>query len=200
MNPDVVTYTTFLNILARSKDANKVIIADAILEKMEGQSKENPNMMPNNFTYDAILRTCAHPSTFDKQTLRRALILGVRTMSKFQESKSFQPTSYTFNLFFSVLNRLSSGEEKKKLFIQSFSDCCKQGLLDGKTFESLKRNTDESLLQMLFDTDSMDKLEFSDLPDSWKCNIRTKSVASASSLRFSERVVDNTGRRKLRQR
>ena len=195
-----MTYTTYLNILARSKHPSKVIIADEILEKMEGLSNENLNVMPNNFTYDAILRTCAHPSTFDRRTLRHALILGVRTMSKFQESDTFQPTSYSYNLFFSVINRLSTGKEKEKLLLQSFSDCCKQGLLDRKTFESLKRNTDKSLLQLLFENENIDKLDFSELPDRWKCNIRSKSVASASSLRFSERIVDNSGRRKLRQR
>jgi hypothetical protein len=167
---------------------------------MEDQSNGNLIVMPNNFTYDAILRTCAHPSSVDKQTLRRALILGVRTMSKFQDSDTVQPTSYSYNLFFSVLNRLSFGKEKEKLFLQSFTDCCKQGLLDEKTFESLKRNTDESLLRKLFDSENITNLTFSAVPDSWKCNIGTKSVASASSSRFSERIVDNTGRRKIRQR
>lgn len=166
---------------------------------MEKLSQSNPKVLPNNFTYDAILKTCATITSTDPQIVRHALKLAVSTMTKFQSSEKFQPTSYSYNIFFSVLEKLGHGEEKEKLFARSFSDCCKSGLLDEKTFDTLNKNIlFNRIMRNMIKGDASIALKFSDAPQTWKSNTNKRNIASRSDQRFTERVTDDSGRRRLR--
>jgi hypothetical protein len=198
IQPDCVTYTTFLNILVRSKEPKKALIAESILKTME-KNPDDSKLRPNNFTYDAVLRICGSPSSNDRQQLRQYLILAVNTLTKAQKSQFVTPTPLTYGAFFLAIAKLSSGQEHAKLLEKSLSDCCEVGVIDTKVLEILIRTTPAPLLQKLLNVNKPpSQVNITDLPAEWSRNSK-QGLPTGASQRASVRVVHNTGRQRIRR-
>ena len=110
IKPYIITYTTFLNILARSTNSTKEAkIAETILNMLE--KSQDAKMVPNNYLFDAVIKNCAFlPSKANKQTKRHALVVAVTTLGKIQASKYVKPSALTYSAFFSAIAKLTSGK------------------------------------------------------------------------------------------
>lgn len=195
--PNVVTYTTFLNVLVRAKDQNKAKIAEAILNLMH--NGDNYNLHPNNFAYDAALRVCAHVNTNDRNRREHALMLAIKILIDVKNSDKVSPTSYTYSSFFSAIKNLApSSTEYSKLLEKAFPDCCEQGLLEQKTLSNLCRDAPLQLMSKLLDTNMHPReVRITDLPPGWSINSKKKNTENFNQ-RYTERSVHNTGRRRIR--
>lgn len=195
LQPDVVSYTSLMNIISRWNDPLKLDAAEQILDKMRKKK-----LKPNNFTYDAVLRTCIHLSSRDRQQQRKALILSVKTFSEIQDSPHIILTSYTYSLFFSALSKFSSRDEQRKLLTRSLQDCCEAGLLTESILDLLTKKFPSNLIQnILFPADASRELNLQNLPNEWSRNSNQK-LPSTSSQRRNERMQHHTGRRKITRR
>jgi len=199
MNPTAITYTSFLRILAKSRVPNKSVIAERIIENME----TNPNdhkLIPNNLTYDAVLKVCSSLPTSDPTLQRHALVLAVKTLTKMQQLPHIVPTSFTYYEFFTALSKLTKGEELLKLIERSFDDCIKAGVLDDKILRVLAQTTPKDFLQKLLKlntANNIHKVSINGLPQSWSCN--AKRSITMKSQRTNEQIIHNTGRSKIRR-
>ena len=194
IQPDIVTYTTFLNIIAKWKNINeKVGLAEQILDRILARK-----LQMNTFTYDAILRVCVYTNTSDPKVRRKALVLAVKTFSEMQESYQFSPTSYSYSLFFNVISKHSSGNEQEKLLSHSLKDCCEAGMLTESTLSHLKEKFPSSIINtILVPSDSVENVQLHHLPSEWSCNAnKVDSSISRTAMRKTNRTVHNTGRRK----
>lgn len=195
IQPDVVTYTTFLNIVSKYNNHRKIEISEQILEKMARR-----NLRPNNFTYDAVLRVCLFTNAKDYQITRKALILAVKTLSAIQESQLIIPTSYTYSLFFSILAKHSTGKEQEKLLHRTLNDCCKSGLLTDSILKQLKENFRPRLIGEIleFPIENISS-SIKNLPPEWSLNSSNK-LPSASSQRRAVQSQHHTGRTRIKRR
>ncbi len=195
IHPDVVTYTTFLNIA--SKFGNSSVKIDAV-EQVWAKLR---NKKPNNFFCDAILRVCIYTNTGDTQIRRKALVLSLKALTLIQESPQIVPTSYSYSLFFSALSKHSSGTEQHKLLNRTLQDCCKAGLLTDSILHQLMRSFDAQLIRRILlpnnTTDSKDILiSIKSLPREWSSNAKNE-LPSGASQRTTRRAQHNTGRKKI---
>lgn len=195
IHPDVVTYATFLNLVSKWKNPQKVDVAEQILEKMATKK-----IKPNNFAYDAAMRVCVQTYSRNQKIRRKALILGVKTLSTMQDSSHVIPTSYTYSLFFTLILKHSSGNEVKKLLTRSLQDCCKAGLLTNLILDQLKRKVPPSFLEkILFPEGDLKEICIQNLPQEWSQHSQRK-LPTALSQRKAARTQHDTGRRKIRKR
>lgn len=193
--PDVVTYTTFLNIVSKWKNNLKIDTAEEVLEKMMKRG-----IIPNNFTYDAVLRTCVMANPRARQVRRKALVLAVKTLNTMQQSSQIIPTSYTYSLFFSAISKLSDGNEQKKLLHHTFQDCCKEGLVTDSILDGLKQKFEPTLIKnILFPSGNVKEISIQNLPEDWSRHSHQK-LPTATSQRQTVRSQHHTGRRKVNRR
>jgi len=173
----------------------KVDTVEQILEKMKVKK-----LKPNNFTYDAVLRTCVQVQSRDRHQRRKALILSVKTLGEVQDSPHVTPTSYTYSLFFSSLSKFSSHEEQQRLLTRSLQDCCKAGLLNESILNLLRQKFPSQLIQsILSPSGTSNKMCIQNLPKEWSRNSHQK-LPSTTSQRQNERTQHHTGRRKITRR
>ena len=193
--PDVVTYTTFLNIVSRWRNNLKIDTAEQVLEKMAKRG-----ITPNNFTYDAVLRVCFNANPRDHKIKRKALVLAVKTLSIMQESSQIIPTSFTYSLFFSAISKLSEGNEQEKLLHRTVQDCCDEGLLTDSILDQLKRSFEPTLVRnILFPGGDTKEISIQNLPQDWSRHSQQK-LPTATSQRPTVRTQHHTGRRKVSRR
>ena len=200
VNPDVVTYTTYLNILAKSRHPDMIEEATRIVAAMEKKVLEgDKNIRPNNFTYDAILRICAVYQKRSHEMKRKTLILAVKTMTKFQDAAYIQPSSLSYLFFIRAVNRLSSGRERVNLLERSLQDCCQDGQLSDKIIDMLKQsNCREMLVSTLKYPGSIEKVNVKQLPKNWSRKAG-RGIPSQTSQRKRERLKHQHGRGRVKK-
>ncbi len=196
--PTTVTYTTFLNVLARARNEKKTLIAEAILHQMQS-TPGNTKAQANSFTYDAILRNCAHVNSKNSEVRSHAITLAQSVLKYFEEHSS-KITAQTYISYFTTISKCAQSEQLYfNLLEKAFHDCCRRGLLGQKALVLLCRQTPEAFMKKLLNTNVNDlrKLHVNDLPPEWSSN-STHRPQSGKDHRYTKRVTHNTGRQRIR--
>ena len=162
--PTASSYNGVIHAWSRSSQPNKAARAASLLHELEQlfELAGDEKLMPDDFTYTAVLNTCAHlPGKSDPRYRMEALRIALQTIQKV-EARHGLATSYMFYLALKTCYDNSQGSRQQtECAIVLFESCCRQGLVNKSILDILR------LCAPLF----YQKLP-SSLPSGWTMNAR----------------------------
>ena len=115
--PNVITYTSFLNVIAKSKSFLKAETAFKVLSEM----KKNA-IQPDIQTYDGVLMACAFSEPFDKPIREKAFQIALKVVKEIHSS-NMKASVETYCFFFQ--SAVALGHDKEVELVYKL--CCKAG-------------------------------------------------------------------------
>jgi hypothetical protein len=193
--PDVVTFSTVLNAIAKSKTVTKKAEkCSTLLQIMIDLHKKDGSqfMKPNVICYNTVLNACAFsasPGTSESER-RQALAVAVRTfnlMRQSGDSNIVDAVSYG-NMLKACANLLPPGDQRSAIASRLFASCCADGLVGGMCLDEIRRCMPPSLFLSLladcgYDTPQRQQrktysVTLVELPQKWTRNVASTDMAS----------------------
>ena len=193
--PDVVTFSTVLNAIAKSKTVTKKAEKCSTLLQIMINLHENDGsqfMKPNVICYNTVLNACAFsasPGTSESER-RQALAVAVRTfnlMRQSGDSNIVDAVSYG-NMLKACANLLPPGDQRSAIASRLFASCCADGLVGGMCLDEIRRCMPPSLFLSLLADCGYDTLQrqqrktysvtLVELPQKWTRNVASTDMAS----------------------
>ena len=193
IQPDVISFTTVLDVWAKSKEENKAAQAQAILHKMNEFYLQtgDASLRPNEVTYNAVLNACAFSAMASDEERKHALTVALRTFQEMQQSssessmksgqRSIKADSITYGTLLKCMANLIpvGNPSRTKMSCNLFEKCCAEGLVGEMAWNEFRRSVSKkTLVQTLSKSPKIDirnrsvaKIEVKDLPKDWTCNV-----------------------------
>lgn len=180
--PDIYSFTSVLNVLAKSKQQpDKALQARKLLDTLLQLSEQRQDLEPSNIAFNTVLNACAFSASFDEDTRRQALQIAVST---FAQLRSFtgkcRPDDITYgNLIKVIANLLHDNRTKRQqLALTVMRQCMEDGLVGDMVWQELPRCITQKALRNLLPTALQEKetpIELVDLPRKWRRNAKIKA-------------------------
>lgn len=181
IKPDVFSFSTCLDVWAKSKEPGKAEKAYVILQKMIEFHKTSGNakMKPNEVTYNTVFNACAFSAFTAEDEKKRALQIAVIAFNEMKSSDLVKPDAISYGMMIKcVANLVPQGKIRNKMASDLFDSCRKEGLVNGLVFDEIRRAVPGNILANLMAGTVMMKQrkpwslwELRDLPRSWKANV-----------------------------
>ena len=180
IEPDVYSFTSVLNAIAKSKEPDKADRAHTwllrLLERRRTSSTtKQPPIRLNQVPFNTVINACAFSAigTSDDQRAR-ALEISAQTLSDLREH-SLRPDAVTYyNMIKCVANLLASSRRRREdAIVELLESCAADGLVTGSIWIQVCKAVSPQRLQETFPR-LLSDLKYRDLPRSW-----TYSVPSA---------------------
>ena len=183
IQPDSFSFSTCLNIWAKSKEPGKAEKAYAILSKMEETYRltGKEQMRPNVITYNTVLNACAFSAYTPDDEKKKALSIAVNIFNEMRKSDLVHPDAVTYgNMLKCISNLVPKGEVRNKMAIDLFTKCREEGLVNGLVFDEIRRAVPTEVLSDILSAAMkrrrgkklFSEWELKDLPQSWKSNVQ----------------------------
>lgn len=206
IQPDVVSFTTVLDVWAKSKEANKAVQAQAILRKMSDfyQQTGDSSLRPNEMTYNSVLNACAFSAMADSEEQKQALKVALTT---FQELSSPQhkvkADSITYGTLLKCMaNLIPKGNPSRiKMSCDLFEKCCNEGLVGEMVWNEFRRAVSRKILiqtlknKLNASEKSVSTIQLRDLPSEWTCNVSEAKGYRSNKNRSKQKKNNNSKRR-----
>ncbi len=193
IQPDVISFTTVLDVWAKSKEENKAAQAQAILHKMNEFYVQtgDASLRPNAVTYNAVLNACAFSAMASDEERKEALKVALRTFQEMQQStlssikqgqgNVIRADSITYGTLLKCMaNLIPIGNPSRiKMSCNLFEKCCAEGLVGEMAWNEFRRSVSrKTLVDILSKSPKIDirnrsvaKIQMKDLPKDWTCNV-----------------------------
>lgn len=186
IEPDSFSFTTVLNIWAKSKEPFKAKQAWDILNKMlETYSLTgNENMKPNEVTYNTVLNACAFSAYTPNDEKKNALSIAMTLFDEMRKSDLVRPDSVSYgNMLKCITNLVPKGDIRNKMTIDVFKKCKDEGLVSGMVFDEVRTAVPVPVLTELLseaiklrrhggiEENLFSEWSLRDLPKKWKSNV-----------------------------
>jgi hypothetical protein len=183
--PDVYSFTTVLNTLAKSKEPNK---AQRAQEHLETMLKIHDKSAQNSFRltqapFNAVLNAAAFSALGTPQEEQRnAIKTAVHTFS-LMKKLSVPPDMISYgNILKAVANLVPRGKIRSEMALQLFKTCCRDGLVSDLVWNEARRALPADLLKSVVrEKKPLSSLTSQDLPKSWKMNLPRKGRAQSKN-------------------
>ena len=170
--PNVLTYTSLINVLAVSSVPDKAAKAfDMLLETEMMASQGNKDVAPTIFTYGSVMKACARTSG-NQESKRNALRVALGVFDKLRRTPHLTATPLIYDPLFTAIANASKGQEYIKLVSEVFKLCCKDGALDDWILQNVRRRAPKDVLGKL--VGHTGKVGVSDLPREWSRNTKAR--------------------------
>jgi len=114
--PDLITYNTVIKAMRHGKKEEGAVFAENILSRLESLGKDNPDLLPDNYSYTSVI-TAYGRSSSSKKAEKALEIIQRMTEAQKNGNEAAVITTYTFNV---ALNSCAfvdgSVEEKARAF------------------------------------------------------------------------------------
>jgi hypothetical protein len=173
--PDVYSFTSVLNALAKSKVPAKARKARDYLEKMLQMYTETKQkaLQPTEVPFNAVLNSCAFSALDTPQDEQReAFKIAVETFA-LMKKLSVHPDMISFgNMLKAVANLVPKGNTRTQMGLQLFEACCQEGLVGDLVWKEARRALPAKVLSdMLHSKKSLASIRIQHLPKSWTRNV-----------------------------
>lgn len=200
--PDVYSFTSVLNAVAKSKDPDKACRArdwlDRLIQLQETDSRwqRRSSLQLSQVPFNAVLNACAFSAlgTTDEQQ-RQALQIAVHTFQRMRQEFNIAPDTVSYgNMIKCVANVMPSNNKRRSdMALQLFDKCCQDGLVGELVWNEIRKVVAAKILQdrlRSFSSKSSNKpvgkLRVRDLPLVWCRNLRDRRFDSVAAERRSQ--------------
>lgn len=181
IRPNGRTFNTVINAIAKSDSETKAQKSLRILRRMDKLYQSGyREARPNSFTYTSVLHAAAFPAkSMDSKTKRKALDTAIFTLHELQSSQYAQPTELTYSTFLKACYNLQSTEDEtslREVIKETFHQCKEDGQVGEMFLSMLREAAPEDLYKDLLSEvvgEYKDFVKVDDLPQSWRCNVRS---------------------------
>ena len=94
--PNLITYNTVIKAMRNGNKEKEAIFAEEILSKLESLGKDNPELLPDDYSYTSVITAYAHSSLSNKADKALEIIQRMTEAEK-NGNGSAVITAYTFN-------------------------------------------------------------------------------------------------------
>ena len=170
--PDLYSFTTVLNALAKSKQPKKAEKAREYLDvmlQMHASAKQS-SLRPTQVPFNAVFNAAAFSALgTPEEEQRMALKTAVETFS-LMKRLSVNPDMISYgNMLKVVANLVPKGKTRTEMALQLFQACCNDGLVGELVWSEARRALPAKTLTELLPTRKpISAIKIQDLPNSWK--------------------------------
>jgi len=183
IRPNGRTFNTVIDAIAKSDSETKAQRSLRILRRMDKLYQSGyRGARPNALIYTSVLNAAAIPAkSMNSKLKRKALDTAIFTLHELQTSQYGQPTELTYSIFIKACSNLLSTEDETSLrdvIEETFHQCKEDGQIGEMFLSRLREAAPQDLYtDLLSDVVAKDKdrVEVDDLPQSWRCNVRSNA-------------------------
>lgn len=183
IRPNDRTFHTVIDAITNSQSETKAQKSLRILRRMDKLYQSGyKGAKPNTLTYNNVLNAAASSDlSMDSFSKRKALDTAIFTLKELQSSQYGQPTEMTYSTFITACSNLLSTEDEHSLrdiIENTFHQCKEDGQIGEMFLSRLKEAAPKDLYQDLLSdvvVTNTNEVKVDDLPQSWRCNVMTKS-------------------------
>jgi hypothetical protein len=192
IRPDVYSFTSVLNALAKSKEANKAVRSQALLTEMLDlyATTKDPNLRPSHIPFNTVLNAAAFSALqTSEQEQREALKVAVQTFKRMRDELIEPDTVAYGNLLKCFANLMPAGQARTDFALQLFDRCCEKGLVGEFVWNEVRRAVPPNLLVdrvKLRVRKPLSAVKVTELPLQWRQHVRRKSNASNRATVWQE--------------
>jgi pentatricopeptide repeat protein len=197
LRPNVRTYTTVINCIAKSNIEGKAMLGYKILKEMEEEftSLRNDRAKPDVSAYTAAMNACGYQNG-NTQEKREASKVLLSVMSDLRDNPNIeQLDSQCYATFLKGLARsMSFGDHRRdSLTFSTFHNACQEGLVNQFVLDAAFRASpalEETVASRIPSSEEIPRksLSMANLPTSWSKN-------ASSSKSHSPKSINQKGRR-----
>jgi hypothetical protein len=167
VKPDVVTFSSVLNVLAKSKVQHKgmclsfyvsfiftkliklrfatlipatkcLSILDAMIDLHEDDGSYDTT--PNIICFNTILNACAFSAMAGDDEKKEALTTAVKTFKMLKENNYARPDALSYgNMLKCIANLMPIGDTRSLMATTIFTSCCEEGMVGGMALDEIRR-------------------------------------------------------------
>jgi len=201
--PDVYSFTSVLNAIAKSKDPEKASRARDWLDRLiHLQRERRRSLQLSPVPFNAVLNACAFSAlhTTEEQQ-RRALQIAVQTFKRMRQELNVDPDTVSYGNMIKCVSNLMPHTNKLRgdMALQLFDKCCEDGLVGELVWNEVRKVVPSSIVQDRIRSSSsradssrnsnnkpVGTLRLLDLPRQWRNNLRDKRFDSVAAERRSQ--------------
>lgn len=185
--PDIYSFTSVLNVLAKSKvDPDKAVKARMLLDKLLQLSERKKELKPSVIAFNIVLNACAFSGgSFDETVKKRALQIAVSTFSQLRSGavRTCAPDDATYGNMLKVISNLipRQSHQRGKLGMTIMRQCMEDGLVGDMVWKELPNCISKKAIESLLPKPLIEiirsggSIELVDLPRNWRRNVKTKA-------------------------
>jgi hypothetical protein len=189
--PDVYSFTSVLNAIAKSKDPDKAGRTQGWLRRLLelGKAGRGPQQLrPTQIPFNTVMNACAFSAqnTSEEQQMK-ALEVAVTTLATMREH-GIDPDEVTYyNMVKCAANLLTHSRRRRQdMVVPLFESCCQAGLVTEPTWNLVGKAVGFRTLQECFGVSSHRENSYRALPKQWKRNV---SVAARAAQDRAQRTA-----------
>ena len=172
LTPDVYSYSSVLDVLAKSKQPDKAVKAKALLDQMLNMSDAIGNTKLSAIPFNTVLNACAFSATGTSDDEQKAALQVAVQVLKLMRAHDIRPDSVSYgNLLSCFANLMPPGRSRDDMALQIFGRCCEEGLVNDFVWVKVRKAASYSALQGQLDR-PLRSIDVASLPRSWRRNIR----------------------------
>jgi len=206
IQPDVVSFTTVLDVWAKSKEENKAAQAQAILNMMNKWHVQtgDSSLRPNEMTYNTVLNACAFSAMASTEEQKQALKVALTTFQELQSPQNkAKADSITYGTLLKCMaNLIPKGNPSRiKMSCDLFEKCCSEGMVGEMVWNEFRRAVSRKMLIQTLKTKlnaserPIPIMQIRDLPSEWTCNVSETKVYRSNKHRGKQKKNGNPKRR-----
>jgi len=197
ITPDVHTFSSVLNALAKSRNArhkaNKcrsILMAMIELHENEGSRDTQPNII----CFNTVLNACAFSAKADEAERRQALAVSVEIFNIMRQGNYVSPDALSYgNMLKCCANLMPPGEQRNAMASRLFESCANEGLVGGMVLDEIRRCIPPRAFFPLLADLGYDKpirnrkahsIELRELPREWTQNVKRSDMANRQRASF----------------
>mmetsp|Transcript_26677 Transcript_26677/g.62360 ORF Transcript_26677/g.62360 Transcript_26677/m.62360 type:complete len:303 (+) Transcript_26677:1-909(+) len=183
IRPNDRTFHLVINAITNSHSETKAQKSLRILRRMDKLYQSGyKGAKPNTLTYNTVLNAAASSEvSMDWKTKRKALDTAIFTLKELQSSEYGQPTELSYSTLMKACSNLLSTEDDpslREIIENTFHQCKEDGQVGEMFLSRLREAAPEDLYRDLLSdvvASNKDEVTLDDLPQSWRCNVVTRS-------------------------
>lgn len=191
ISPDIYSFTSVLNAVAKSKNPNKASKAQDWLNRLcDFELKQQLTQVP----FNAVLNACAFSAMgTTQQQQRQALQIAVQTFQSMKNEYNLQPDTVSYGNMIKCASNLipkANSKARNEMALQLFDKCCEDGMVGDLVWNQMLRTVDPTnilqdrirpsipSMQKKKNAKPISALRLQDLPKEWRRNnVRDKRRA-----------------------
>lgn len=135
----------------------------------------NTDARPDEWSYAAVLNSCADPSVQDPRIRRKALDTALFTLKELQNNSAYgKPTEVIYGTFIRACAILLDENDalRPTLIRAVFQQCATEGQVGRLVLQNIPKELFPELLPNVL-MKNQETIDLDDIPKDWSCNVQT---------------------------
>ncbi len=169
---------TWGNSHTKEQGQKAVELLNRMLEQYN--EKENASCSPTTEIFNMVVKACAYTKYQTNEERKEALQLAFQTIYKMRTNSSCEITPQTYCMLLKAVgNLLQEGrQEKTKMLVSLFENCCMAGLVDQNVVTQFKENVPDEIYRKMI----ILRTDKNSLPEDWTRNVRQSYGVTSSKV------------------